>query len=86
MKHHYNTLIISRSTLDGRTQKTDVTQELIGRTVYIEYASSGWRGYWMGAKDNYDGAVFQVSEHSVFDPNQPCRINVIDYGGGWACL
>ena len=63
-----------------------MTQELIGRTVYIEYASSGWRGYWMGAKDNYDGAVFQVSEHSVFDPNQPCRINVIDCGGGWACL
>ena len=62
----------------------DMTRSLFGSTVYIE--SGYYPGWWIGASDHYNGYIFEESEHSVFNPTHPCRIEVIDCDGGWACL
>ena len=61
-----------------------MTLPLMGQTIYIE--SLYYPGWWVGASDRYNGALFQLSEASVFDPAQPCRVEVVDCWVGWACL
>ena len=69
-----------------------MTLPLMGRTVYLE--SLYYPGWWVGASDRHSGALFQLSEvmmmmmimlmmmmmiqASVFDPAQPCRVEVVD--------
>jgi len=64
----------------------DKTGSLFGHTIYIEYLYEGYRGWWVGATDHYNGYIFQLSEYSVYDPQEPCRIQVVDCFSGWACL
>ena len=62
----------------------DVTMDLMGQTVYIE--SLYYPGWWVGSTDYHDGALFQLSESSVFDPREPCRLEIVDCWMGWACF
>merc|ERR1719348_1550856 len=62
----------------------DITSDFFGHTIYIE--SQYYYGWWIGATNHYNGHIYQLSEKSVFDPENPCRIEVIDCDHGWACL
>ena len=40
---------------------------------YFKYNILGW---WVGATDSYNGWLFELSEKSVFYPQEPCRLEV----------
>lgn len=74
---------------DGRVYPTpdvDVTQGLIGRTIYLEYDVAGFIGYWIGHNETYNGTLYSIREEHLFDPQERVRVQVEDCGNGYACL
>jgi len=68
----------------GSDATFDVTESLYGSTIYIE--SLYYPGEWVGASDHYNGWLFALSEKSVFNPQKPCRLEVVNCYSGYACL
>jgi len=64
----------------------DRTADLIGRTIYIEYLASGYRGYWVAPQEDYDGMIFDVIEEEIYMPDNGVRLDVRDCHGGYVCL
>jgi len=64
----------------------DRTADLIGRTIYIEYLASGYRGYWVAPEEDYDGMIFAVIEEEIYNPDNGVRIDIRDCLDGYACL
>ena len=62
----------------------DMTPSLAGATIYIE--SRYYPGWWIGASDKYNGYIFELSEETVFNPSEPCRLEVVDCNDGFVCL
>jgi len=68
------------------TPEFDITQRLIGRTVYFEYAVPGLSGLWLGNDEAFNGTLYSVRNEHVFDPEEKVRIEASDCGDGYACL
>jgi len=68
------------------TPEFDITPSLIGRTIYIEYAVTGFSGMWLGNDLEFNGTLYSVRNEHVFDPEERVRIEVLDCGDGYACL
>ena len=62
----------------------DMSQSLAGATIYIE--SRYYPGWWVGSSDSYNGYIYELSERSVYNPSEPCRIEVVDCYDGYVCL
>jgi len=64
----------------------DRTNEIINRTVYIEYLYEGFRGSWLGPSGWYEGRLLEVLEDNIFIPEEGVRIDLRDCDDGWACI
>jgi len=62
----------------------DVSEALVGRTIYIEY--NFYSGYWITPSDSYNGALSDVDDELIYVPKQRVRLEVEDCNEGYVCL